>query len=54
MLIYIFYKLLLFLGDPILLGGFKLGYEVLDLFGVDVKDSACRADRDFILDDGYE
>ena len=30
-----FYQLLLFLGYSILLGGLKLGYEVLDLLGVE-------------------
>ena len=30
-----FYQLLLFLGYYILLGGLKLGYEVLDLLGVE-------------------
>ena len=30
-----FYQLLLFLGYYILLGGLKLGYEVLDLSGVE-------------------
>ena len=31
MLIDFFYHILLFIGDPIFLGGFELGYEVLDI-----------------------
>ena len=50
MTISIFYQLLLFLGYPILLGGFKLGDEVPDLSVVEAKYYGCRADGDFILD----
>ena len=50
----VFYKIILFLVDYILLGGFKLGYEVLDLSEVDAKLSGYRSDGDFILDDGHE
>ena len=32
-LISVFYQILLFIGYTILLGGLKLGYEVLDLLG---------------------
>ena len=34
MLIAVFYQILLFIGDPILLGRFTLGDEVLDLSGL--------------------
>ena len=50
MTISVFYQLLLFLGYPILLGGFKLGDEVPDLSVVEAKYYGCRADGDFILD----
>ena len=46
------YQLLLDIGDSIFLGGFKLGYEVLGISGVDIHKSGCRADGDFILDHG--
>ena len=39
MLIDVLYQLLLFIGDYILLDGFKIGYEVLDLSEVDAKFS---------------
>ena len=54
MLIYVFYEFLLFLGDPILLGRFKLRCEFLGLSVVDAKYLGCRADGDFILDDARE
>ena len=54
MLIYVFYDFLLFLGDPILLGRFKLRCEFLGLSVVDAKYLGCRADGDFILDDARE
>ena len=53
-LISVFYQAILVLGDYILLGGLKLGYEVLDLSGVDAKIHRCRAEGEFILDDGHE
>ena len=53
-LIAVFYHILLFLGGSILLGGFTLGDEVIDLLGVDTKFSGCRVDDDIILDDGNE
>ena len=37
MLIYIFYQIILILGESVLLVGLKLGYEVLNVYGVDVK-----------------
>ena len=46
------YQLLMDIGDSIFLGGFKLGYEVLGMSGVDINKSGCRADGDFILDHG--
>ena len=54
MMVYVFYNILMFLEGNILLGGLKLGDEVLDLSVVDVKYSACRADGYFILDGGHE
>ena len=46
------YQLLLDIGDSILLVGFKLGYAVLGMSGVDINKSGCIADGDFILDHG--
>ena len=34
MLISIFYQIILILGEYVMLGGFKLGDEVLDVYGV--------------------
>ena len=45
----IYYTIILILGDSVLLGGFKIGYEVLSVFGVDDKFVECRSDEDFIL-----
>ena len=53
-LIAVLYHLLLFIGDCIVLGGFKFVDEVHDLLVMDTKFSGCRADLDFIFDDGYE
>ena len=50
MLISFSYYLLIFLEGPILLGIFKLVYEVHYLLGLDDKYYGCRADGDFILD----
>ena len=44
----------MFTGDDILLGGFKLGDEALDLSGVGAKSLGRGADVDFILDDVHE
>ena len=54
MMVDVLYQLILFLGDYILLGGFKLEYEVLYLLVFDAKFSGCRSDGDLILDDNYE
>ena len=35
MLIAIFYQIILILGDSVLMSGFKLGYELLDVYGVE-------------------
>ena len=53
-MVYVFYNIIMFLEGNILLGGLKLGDEVLDLSVVDVKYSTCRADGYFILDGGHE
>ena len=50
----VLYKLLLFLGDSILLGRFKLGNEIIDMSGVVANFSRYRSDRYFILDDCHE
>ena len=49
MLIYIFYQIVLILGESVLLGGFELGDEVLDVYGVDAKYLKFRSDEDFIF-----
>ena len=54
MLIYIFYQIVLILGESVLLGGFELGDEVLDVYGVDAKDLECISDEDLILYDRHE
>ena len=54
MLISFFYQFLLVIGDPILLGGFKLGDEVLDLSGLGSIFIGHGAHGDFILDDSHE
>ena len=53
-LIAVFYQILLFIGYPILLGGFKLGDEVLDLTGLGVIFIGHGADGDFILNYRHE
>ena len=50
-LVSVFYQLLMVLGDSILLEGLKLGFEVLDILGLDAILSGCRADGDLVLDD---
>ena len=47
-LIDVFYQILLFIGDSILLGGFKLGYEALDLYRVGSKYFGHGVDAHFI------
>ena len=49
MLIDILYQIILIIGDYFLLGGFKLGDEVLGVYGMDAKILECRSDEDFIL-----
>ena len=49
MWISIFYQITLILVDSILLGGLKLGYEILDVYGVDAKFVECRSDEYSIL-----
>ena len=49
MLISVFYHLLLFIGDPILLCVFKLGDEVLGLSGLGTTFIGHSEDGDFIL-----
>ena len=48
-LIAISYQVIIIIGDSVLLGGFKLGYEVLCVFNVDAKILECRCDVDFML-----
>ena len=45
MMIALFYKLLLILGNSILLGQFELGYEFLGISGVDAKFSGYQSDE---------
>ena len=49
MMIYIFYEIILILGESVLFDEFKLGDEVLDVYGVDVKYLECRSDEDFVF-----
>ena len=49
-LISIFYQIILFIGDPIWLGGFKLGDEVLDLSVLGTIFIGHGADGEFVLD----
>ena len=53
-LIYVFYQLLMFIVDPILLGVFKLGDDILDLSGMGAIFIGHGTDGDFILDDSHE
>ena len=53
-LISIFYQFILILGESVLLSGFKLGDEVLDVYGVDSKYIEYRCDEDFIFYDIHE
>ena len=54
MMIAVFNKIHIFLGYSILLGGFKLGDEVLDISVVGAQYYGYRADGDFILGDSHE
>ena len=54
MLIPVFYQLILVIVDPILLGGFKLGDEVLDQSKLGAKFLGNGADGDFIFYDSPE
>ena len=48
-LIYIFYKIIMILGESILLGASKLGDEVLGVYCVDTKNIECISDEEFML-----
>ena len=48
-MIAIFYYIIIILGDSVMFVGSKLGYEVLDVFGVDAKFVECRSDEYSIL-----
>ena len=54
MIIAILYLIILIIRSYVLLGGFKLGDEVLDVYGVDKKILECRSDEDFMLYDKHE
>ena len=54
MMIAVFCQLLMFIGDPILLGVFKLGDELLVLSGLGSILTWKGVDGDFILDDNHE
>ena len=49
MLITISYHIIMIIGDSVLLGGFKPGDEVIDVFCVDKTIVECRCDEYFIL-----
>ena len=49
MLIEIPHHIILIIGDSALLGGFKLGDNVLDFFGVDETIVSCISDEELIL-----
>ena len=53
-MISVFYQILLFLEEYILLDRFELGGDILDQLGVDAKISRCRSDGDLILDGSHE
>ena len=53
-MIAIFYYIIIILGDSVMFVGSKLGYEVLDVFGVDKKSVEFISDEDFIFYDGHE
>ena len=53
MLITIFYQIILVIGSSVLLGGFELGDEVLDVYGVE-KNCKCSSDEDFLLYERHE
>ena len=53
-LINAFYKILLIIGDPILLCGFKIGEYVLDLSGMGAIFFGHSLDVDLILYNGHE
>ena len=48
MQISIFYLIVMILGDSVLLGGFTLADEALDVYGVDNKYIDCRSYEYFI------
>ena len=54
MLIEFYHQIILILGESVLLGEFELGYEVLDIYGVDAKILECRSDEDFVLYERHE
>ena len=53
-MIAVFYHVLLFIGYPILLGGFKLVDEVLDMLVMGAIFIGNGTDGNFILDDSHE
>ena len=52
-IISIFYQIILVFGESVLLGGFKIRDEVLDVYGVDAKYLESRYDEYFILYDRH-
>ena len=53
-LIAVLCKLIIIIVEYVLLGGFKLGDEVLDVSDVDAKFAGFRSDGYFIFDDRHE
>ena len=54
MLIETSYHIIMILGDSVLLGGFEIGDEVLDAYGVDTKFVEFRYDEELIFYDRHE
>ena len=54
MLIETSYHIIMILGDSVLLGGFEIGDEVLDAYGVDAKFVEFRSDEELIFYDRHE
>ena len=54
MLIYFFYQILLILGDSILLGGFELGDDLLDVSSAYTKNQGYISDGNLFLDHRHE
>ena len=54
LLVAIYYQLILILGESVLLGGFQLGEDLIDVFCVEKTFVEYRSDENFILYDRHE